>query len=111
MILVCKGICAPVVPPFEGQRRRFPRNAAPFRRPCSHLNACWQLRSRKSGCRYVYCCSHSLIVTTAAPGPAISRCSCIGPSASGRPAPWCLIFLRGTRFCQILRSRIVGLVH
>jgi len=32
MILVCKGTCAPVAPPFIGQGGQCPRNAPPFRR-------------------------------------------------------------------------------
>jgi len=32
MILVCKGTCAPVAPPFKG-KGEMPRNAPLFRRP------------------------------------------------------------------------------
>jgi len=33
--------------------------------------------------------SYQKLSTKALPTPALSRCSCIGPRASGVPAPWC----------------------
>jgi len=33
MMLLCKGTCAPLAPPFKGQGSQCPRHAPPFRRP------------------------------------------------------------------------------
>jgi len=73
MILVCKGTCAPVSPPFKC-RGQCPRNAPPFQHPCLYcylLPQCEALHTCCSGfpiakwcCdKDVKCCEQNLLTT------------------------------------------------